>query len=211
MIYGRYDYWQNGQPVPIHETWQIERTANGARILSERVATAYGSRIHVSADSDEKGRIIACDVVWEHPQTPRIQAQYQLGEDLKTHRQFATQYENGVVALPETAYLMPLLRVFMGRVIHHIVADGGSALVIVPNIIDPTDTHTLLTPLFDRRRAYRIGAGEAQIGDRSFAADCYRYISAQYDESAQFWVNDDGILLRYTWDAWDVRLTRYEA
>lgn len=211
MMGGRYDYWRDGQPTDIYETWHIESLASGMHLITTgRIAKTYGSQIQVIAHRNEIGHIIACHIAWEHAQTPRISADYELSDVLRVRRQFGTQRENGMVYLEETAYLAPLLRIFMGITIQNIVANGGSALIIVPNIINSTDTHQLLTPTFERRQARFISSDRVAVGETTIAANCYRYLGAQYDESAQFWVDDAGILIRYTWNEWDIRLTAYQ-
>ena len=91
---------------------------------------------------------------------------------------------------------------------------GGEERVIVP-ALDPTDVAGLLMPTVQVRTAERLGVevGERDSGQQPLR-HC-RYIGGNYDDAADFWLDDHDRLARYRFpqapgQVWEVTLATGE-
>lgn len=196
---GQYVYFLDGERTDIRETWQVDAAPSGRRIRSERIA--YGTTLSVDAvemsDALSGFNIHYCG---EHTD---IRAAYTLdGLDIHLERSVKGRATTHHLRAEAAFLASPLLRVFTGGVILHLAALGRPAQVLIPWLFDPSDTGRLLLPHFDTRRARRVEHGPD--------SDLYEYVGEQYDDTARFWVNAQGLLSRYTWQQgsqhWDVLL-----
>ena len=183
---GRYLYELNGERVAIDERFEI---AHG-RISSTRV-TPSGVRLKVEGCA----ALLDFMVTMTFPDRT-IDAYYEIDADeVRCTRGAAIESADRPIDL----VVSPILRVFQGPAIRA-TASTGSASVLVPWIYDPSDRERLLGINIEPRRAFVEGDGS------------YRYIGGNYDDTAQFWLDDGGVLLdRYVWhqsdtQRWDIRL-----
>ncbi len=196
---GRYVYFLNGERTDIREHWQVDAAPSGRRIRSERIA--YGTTLSVDAHETD-GALTRFDVRLQTG-VHDIHAAYRL-DGLDVH---LTRSLNGLSSVHHQQagapfIAVPVLRVFTGAVILRLAALGRPGQVLIPWLLDPSQTGRLLLPHFDTRRARRLEHGPD--------GDLYEYVGEQYDETARFWVNAQGLLSRYTWQQgsqhWDVLL-----
>jgi hypothetical protein len=216
MPRGSYSYSLNGAPAAITETWCIETLANERRItVSERHAPQYGSRLRVEALESE-GRITRFEVAWANSgqgAVPDARATYiahpeavEVSRFVEGRATAETYPVNGPLVIS------PLLRIFMGPVIRQVAAlgQGRPVNVLAPWILDPADRDRLLTPKFEPRSARRLGADTVPLGASRRPADKYTYVGETYDDTAEFWLDDSGLLLGYRftqnqigqWEVW---------
>lgn len=197
---GRYQYFRAGQPVPVEETFF--KSSEGLQAV--RSAPPY--RIEVSAQASD-GTQEAYSLSFSGPE-----GVIRLDAARSAQGLHAVRFYNGAEAgwqLPGDALFFPLLRVFAGRVIRQIVAQGGQAAVIVPDIRHPQDTPHVLTPLTETRRAQQVGQSSASWdGGNGAPCDVFSYVGGAYDDSARFYLQGD-MLVRYTFEDWEIVLMDY--
>jgi hypothetical protein len=211
--HGAYTYLLNGAEAEISETWSVMRQPDGSRrIQSARSAPAFGSLIEVDA-REQAGQIVAFDVRWQNSSpgaVPEASASYTISKSQIAARVSTFHF---LLPAPPGLVVSPLLRIFQGPAIRSVaeLGQGERAPVLVPWIHDPADGERLLTPLIDWRSASRLGAASVVLDGQARAADRYAYIGGRYDDTAEFFLADDGMLLRYVFresedKIWDVRL-----
>lgn len=210
---GRYAYWLNAAPIDVSEGWAIYAEADGGRrIWSERESPAFGAQIEVEA-WERAGRITQVEVHWQNSNAQAIaaaHAKYTFDENIIAVERIingAEQHEH--IPAPPLLVVSPLMRIFQGPVIKQVAAGQGQPVpVFVPWIIDPTDASQLLAAHIDYRSAQPIGK-VVEVNGR--AAQPYHYRGGNYDDTAEFFISEDDLLLRYTFresaeKVWDVRL-----
>lgn len=208
---GKYVYRADGARADVDERWLRLRSAEGDLItLSERASGSHRFCVRVRA-RERGGRVVEVGVRWRSDApgaAPRCDARYVIGPAaVIAVRRLAGEGEERTEVRAEAAIASPLMRVFMGATIRA-VAERGAAPVFVPWLTDPSDAARLLVPHIERRRARRIAEERVETENGVVAATRFEYIGEQYDESARFWVGADGLLARYEWREWDVRLRR---
>lgn len=186
---GRYRYQLNGEPVAIDERFEI---AADGHISSTR-ETPSGVRITVDAHPS----LLDFAVTMAYPGAT-IEANYEIDADeVRCTRGAAVERAER----PSDLVISPILRVFQGPAIRSTASAGadGSASVLVPWIYDPNNRDRLLGLNIEQRRAFVEDDGS------------YRYVGGNYDDTARFWLDDNGLLTRYVWHQsdshrWEVRL-----
>ena len=199
---GEYRYLLNGEPTEVSESWVRQQQDDGSwRIESERKAP--GLHLAVSArGSGQRVRDFA--VTWEASQFGNMAADYRPRDEGLV----VTIWQgNRALKLPAIEagrlLLSPLMRIFAGPLIAEILDAGGQARVVVPDIRDPGDSGALLRPLVSERSAHLVGE---QNGLREV-----EYLGDQYGPGTRFWLRDDDLLQRYSWQQdesqlWEVSL-----
>jgi hypothetical protein len=111
------------------------------------------------------------------------------------------------------AVISPLMRIFLGPAIRQVAerGQGGPIPVLVPYLENPRDTARLLGPAFDTRQASLQGEETIVLHGRGVRAERWRYLGNRYDEQSQFWLDADGLLLRYRFQqaadlVWEAKL-----
>ncbi len=218
---GSYTYRLNGAEAGVTEAWAISLRPDGSRaIRSARSAHAYGTSIEVDA-VEQDGVLTTFTVFWQNSSegaVPQANARYSISDSQISVERLIS---GGPVLLsqmpaPPNLVVSPLLRIFQGPAIKRVaeLGRGGRVPVLVPWILDPKDGERLLTPLIDYRSAARLGRAcpAININGQRLAADRYTYLGGRYDDSAKFFLGEDGLLLRYVFHEsesrkWDVRLS----
>jgi hypothetical protein len=191
---GVYEYFLNGQPAGVREPWTVHRRADGSQITRvERDAAAYGTTILVEAAPSR------CEIRLTTAHGPEVHAVYEFAaRECSVARVVnggARPVEN--VAWPDGAVFYPLMRVFLGAVILRVAA-RESAPVVVPSIENPTDAENLLRPNVEERRAELVGVEKT--------ARRYRFLTRHYDDKSAFWLNEQGLLVRYRFHQSDAQV-----
>lgn len=211
MQTGAYIYYNNGQLTDVRETWSIHTNADSSYIINtERLAPSFGSHIIIESHHTADDHITDFTVEWYNTSPGAVQhatAHYQIADFINAERTVDGQPYHHQLPRPLKLTAMPLMRIFTGQVIRDLIAFDGEASVLVPNITNPADSGILLSPLIETRRAVLINRDPIEINGLAHIAACYQYTGGNYDESARFWINPAGRLLRYTHHNWDVILT----
>jgi hypothetical protein len=212
---GRYTYVCEGEPIPVDEPFSIERQERGLVVASQRVAP--GTRMSIEAVYGIGGAVDAT-IAWTSElagTSPATHVEYAVAPDGTVS---FTEADAGTkpVEVPEGTSFFPLMRVFSGRSLSKVV-DGGvdGADVLTPDIRDPKELDRWLQPLVDRRRAANVIEGSLVVDGVDRACRIIEYLGGSYDQAATVWLDEGGLLLRYTWDQpgvgdWDVRVADVE-
>lgn len=212
---GRYTYTCDGKPIPVDEPFRIEAQGRGLVVTSQR--TAPGTSMTVEAVYGAGGRIDAT-IDWTSElsgTTPMSHVEYRIDADAGVTFVDDAGATQRVDAPLETSFF-PLMRVFSGRSLSKVVAGGAAgADVLTPDIRDPKIHERWLQPLVDRRRAASVVEGALDVDGVSRGCKIVEYLGGSYDQPATVWLDEGGLLLRYTWDqpgvgAWDVRVADVE-
>ena len=207
----------NGTQADITETFRfISNGKSDTVIESERHAETFGSRIHVSAVYSKK-KIKHFDVEWQNKNRNAVHyanAHYQFEEkEIPVHRNIDGQEFHERLPKPERFIALPLLRIFTGKAIreNYVLGRGDWVPVLVPNIQDPNDNVQLLALELSLRSVTYLGRDILVINNEEHTADVFNFTGGNYDQTAQFWVDENDILLKYQWQQgdtfWEVKLT----
>ena len=204
---GAYEYFLDGQLMPIEEQWHIYGDGSNRRIVSTRSAAGVELRAEAYFDREE---ITGFNVLWRQGDGSDITAQCRCeGEGYLYRRDPGGESASQRV---EVLTLYPLMRIFTGPVIAALANAGGEGAVLVPDVATPDNTESLLRPNISVRRAIRLTSSDWPKGlGEPPGYSQWQFIGGQYDPSAQFWLDADNRLLRYCWlqhgsKQWDVRL-----
>jgi hypothetical protein len=206
----------------VAESWAVFRLPGGrSAVRASRTAPTFGSAIEVDA-VERDGGITKFDVRWRNSSNeavPQAAARYQLSD---SHVSVERSINGGPVLksqlpTPPGLIVSPLLRIFQGPVIRRVAETGRGERVpvLVPWILDPKDDKRLLTPLIDHRSASRVGPVSIEVNGQRIEAQRYSYIGGHYDDSAEFYLDENAVLLRYVFrenedKVWDVQLSTFE-
>lgn len=211
---GTYSYFTDGQPTNITESWSIESMPDTyRRIHSERKAPSFGSHINVESIHKPGGHITAFTVTWRNTSPGMVAeatAAYSIDDTIHVERTIEGKTHHEKQSAPANLVVMPLMRIYTGFVIYHLQQNGGAAPVLVPNITDPTNHDLLLTPLLETRQAQKLHHEDLQLNDQPLPCAVYQYTGGNYDSAARFWVTSSNLLARYTFQNWDVRLSKLQ-
>jgi hypothetical protein len=219
---GSYTYLLNGVEAGVAEIWAMLPQPDGSRsIRAARSAPAFGSSLEVDA-VESAGQIIEFEVRWRNTSEGAVaqaSAHYRISDSqISVERSLNDgPILHSQISAPRELVVSPLLRIFQGPTIRRVAELGGGERVpvLVPWILDPKDGERLLTPLVDYRSAVRVGPASVEVGGRRVAAQRYSYVGGHYDDSAEFYLSEDNLLLRYVFresddKVWDVRLTQWD-
>jgi hypothetical protein len=212
---GRYSYVCDGKPIPVDEPFTIERQERGLVVSAQR--TAPGTRMSITAVYGINGGVHAT-IDWSSElagTSPVTHVEYDVASDGAVS---FTGVDGAVRAVeaPVGTSFFPLMRVFSGRSLTKVVEGGAhGADVLTPDIRDPKDLDRWLQPLIDRRRAASVVEGSLVVDGVERGCRVVEYLGGSYDQPASVWLDEGGLLLRYTWDQpgvgdWDVRVTGVE-
>ena len=210
---GRYVYLAAGQAADIDETWEVVERGDERHTRSTRRVSAARTVLVVES-IQHNGHWQTCDLRWRHSPNDgsqiRATASYRFGEDgievRLTHPAGTIQ----TVQAEDSGVFSPLLRIYAGETIHRLCRCGGSR-VLVPWIGPPDEAQRMFRPQYSERRVYKVGAARIRVDGRSRSCAEFDYSGGPYVPGARFWVDANGLLLRYRWRQpdgadWDVRL-----
>ena len=85
----------------------------------------------------------------------------------------------------------------------------------MPWIKDPEQIDRLLHPDFSERRAQVVGETSLRVGSQELACREYDYSGGEYLPGTRFWIDENEVLLGYTWQQdknalWEIKLSNYE-
>ncbi len=205
MNSGTYNYFLNGEPTGVTETFDIKTLPDGSSVTtSVRDATPYNTTITVKTIS-EKNKFHICKIAYQKDKN-KLDANYEVsGSSFQVLRKFNGEIvQNERLNLPNDALFFPLMRCFQGQIILQIAGNNTYSNVIVPDIQPTTDFQDLLKPTFDERTAKLI-----KQKDNRFI---YNYLSKHYDENSEFHLDENGLLVYYKFvqsetQTWEIKLT----
>jgi hypothetical protein len=214
---GRYRYLLGGAEQPVEERFRITPFDDHTTVESWR--RAHGTSLQVQAQYFADGRC-ECELIWnsEVPDTAEhVEAHYSIAPDGSVGARWRTnrgaQQQSQVAASAKGGpSFFPLMRVFSGRTVRALaLAAGQSKAVVVPDIRDPKAVSAFLTPLVGDRHAAAVQSGSTDVDGVDHECAVVDYRGGQYDSDATVFVDDGGLLLRYTWPQdgvgdWDVQL-----
>ena len=202
MQNGTYVYLLNNKPTGIIETFTIEILPDGTKLTTAtRDASVYGTTFTVTT-TEKDNKLNEFAIIFKKESL--IVAIYKFSnKSLQFQRHINGEIiDNKTLELPKNCVIFPLMRCFQGKTILQVAENQALTTVLVPNIINPNDTSNLLKPTFDERTAQNIGTQGIWTHSKNagLAFDCniYRYISKHYDDKSKFWLNNEGLLIKYT-------------
>lgn len=203
IAHGSYAYWRNGEPAGVSETWAVYGLPDGTQLTrSARQAPSFGSTITVEAWANAGG-ITRFTVEWENTTpgaVPQASATYTITTtEITVERALSGATQPTVqLPIPPNLVVSPLLRCFQGPAIAQVaqLGQGARVPVLVPWIHDPRNAEFLLTPQLDPRSAKKLST-ENDL-------DCYEYVGGNYDDAARFWLNAEGLMVKYKFGEWQV-------
>jgi hypothetical protein len=212
---GVYLYYRDEQLLDISEAWTLHRTAQGCLVTRvERNAPAFGALVLVEARQPEyASEIEQIEVHWWNNAPGAVHvaaASYRLQDGVIDCLRWVGSSEimRESALTPPTLVVSPLMRIFLGPVLRK-VAEMGEATVFVPWLHDPMDADKLLAIDLERRTARALERTMIEVEGVEHATTCYSYHSRDAEDDARFWVNDAGVLVRYVWNEWDIRLAEF--
>jgi len=211
----------NGAEIPVTETFTIEQQVRGTSVTSAR--SAPGTELRVEARYSLEGGV-ECALEWTSEldgMAARVVASYSVAPDGSIAARWSTndaaeRTETIPVGSGPVPMFFPLMRVFSGRSLAKLVAVAPQPLpVLVPDIRDPKNVDAFLTPLLGDRFAASVAAGSCLVDDAAHPCDVVDYRGGSYDSDATVYLDNGGLLLRYTWPQegageWDVQLCEIE-
>lgn len=217
MKKGIYKYFLNGELTDINETFFIRHQVENRKFVhSERQSVSFKIKISVQAVL-KKDKFELCQIEYETDKI-KLCAVYKFSEK---NLQFSRK-EQGITSVQENfkfaekAVFFPLMRCFQGQTITQVAENPNFTTVIVPDIQNPQDPRNLLRPIFDERTAKFLKKDPIifrQSENVSTEANLYQYLSKNYDETSQFWLDDEGFLIFYRFrqadgKIWEVQLQK---
>ena len=199
---GTYTYLLNGEPSGITETFEVG--SGGTQVRSER-RTPEGVKLAAEVRiSDEANAQVRLSV--EGGDMPKVQVMYMLTVgQLRVRHMADGKFLDSEVDPGGDAVLSPLLRVFQGPTIADLIRADGAGTVVVP-ALDPADPDSLLTPTFQARRTEMLGVEAADTASDHPGLRHCRYVGGNYDDAAEFWLDDQDRLVRYRFPQADDQL-----
>ena len=217
---GRYRYLLNGQEIEVDERFAVTVGIDGVFVSSARAAP--GTRLSVECVYSSDG-VTGCVLEWTSElegMAPSVLASYVVASDGSIEATWSVadgpERTDSIPAGLIAPSFFPLMRVFSGRSVAKLVAVVPNPLpVLVPDIRDPKAVENFLTPLLGDRFAASVVDGVCEVDgvDRECVVVDYR--GGSYDVDATVYLDEGGLLLRYTWPQegvgeWDVRLSDIE-
>ena len=216
LFSGSYSYLRNGVATGIRESWSIDQpTSDKLIIRAERDAAVFGSRIKVEAFGPNLSDITQFRIDWAN-NTPgavkTAQAIYTIDQSMiQVWRMIDGVESNDLITRPPNLVISPLMRVFYGAMLAKLSAARDVCPVLVPWIHQPNHAQLLLSAQLDPRQAKLVAQTEIDVAGHRHRVKRYEYVGGNYTADSQFWVNEAGLLVRYTFCqtpdlTWDVLL-----
>jgi hypothetical protein len=204
MESGTYEYFLNGNPTGVIETFRSEILPDGSKFTtSTRDATPFKTKITVET-TEKENKFQNCRIGFQKDEI-EIESNYEFSE--KTFHIW--RKINGEIIQdetfdwPENAVFFPLMRCFQGQTILEAGENQDFTIVIVPDIQGTTAIEDFLQPTFDERTAKLISTNENQR--------VFKYLSKHYDENSEFHLDKNGLMIYYKFvqnenQTWEVSL-----
>ena len=216
---GTYLYFLNENPTGITEEFSVETEPSGEiATLSIRDASDFGTKISVRSIQQSEA-FKSADIRFEQKRDDGaidVRAVYEFSTNglLFSRRINGEKTDDDTVDFPSHYIFFPLMRCFQGEAILRVASSGQFSNVLVPSIEDPGNTDSLLKPTFDERTANFIEQEAVTIDGRAVDTSAYQYISKHYSENSKFWIDDNGVLVRYVFNqsedqVWSVQISDY--
>jgi hypothetical protein len=205
---GVYRYSRDGADAGVQEFFVAVEGPHGIEVRSERRAAGG---VELAVDVDHADGLTTCAVSFRSDAMAPVTTTFHLRDGIvEVHRTVAAEDAYGgpePLAIAGDGVLSPVLRVFQGPAIAACLAAGGPLDVVLVDIADPDDETSLLAPVVQARRAERRGV--EHVGGQPLRRCAY--LGGNYDESADFWLDERDRLVRYRWvdpggATWDVLL-----
>lgn len=199
MKRGIYNYFLNGEPTGVIETFEIKFLPDGSKLTtSVRDAKPFNTKITVEAiEKDEKFQNLK--IIYQKDEN-KIEANYEFSQkSFHILRKFNGEIvQNEMFEMLENSIFFPLMRCFQGQTILQVAQTQGFTTVIVPDIQSSTDFCNLLQPTFDERKAENTALGTVKFENHLTDAIVFKYLSQHYDENSEFWiVRKNSLLFHY--------------
>lgn len=201
---GTYLYWRDGIAQPIREPWTLsvdggDWLLSGQRVIEEVPRLGIDARYRDHAWQD-------CALDWLSPQDPWPQTHFYFMREGALRWRAPNDIDDHALTLPSRCLLFPLLRAAAGPLLWALTRTPR--WVVVPELKQTVDTRRFLSPSLSERRAC---VGASPQGEQTH----YRYFGGEYGENgADYWIDHQGLLRRYTWQApdglWECRLIALE-
>jgi hypothetical protein len=213
---GCYSYLCNDEPSGVEETWEIRHRDGECLIDSVRYARAIGTRLRVRS-AHKGGEFSSCSLHWRRKLTDQA---VEVSADYCFDNDGATIYvHNGSEEIEwresgSDFLFSPLMRIYNGPVISALCARGESK-VLVPWIKNADQTGKIFHPGYSSRKAQFVRDTELRIGTTNRACKEYDYSGGEYQPGTRFWIDPQGVMLRYCWQQdkgalWEISLTDYQ-
>ena len=214
---GTYAYRVDGRDAEVEEHWERIERGGEHHVRSVRTVPAADTLLTVESLCRD-GAWVSCDLDWRRASGPdgdRVTATYRFDDDGITMRWRGPAGGTEVLQADAESIFSPLMRVHGGDVIHRLAERTGGR-VLVPWIGDATDPERLFRPDYSERWACVLGEDQTDVDGTPRPCLRYEYGGGPYVPSAECWVDESGMLLRYRWrpadgKAWDVRLRGWQA
>lgn len=190
MQSGVYNYFLNGEPTGITESFDIEFLPDGSKITkSLRDATPFKTTISVQT-FETNGEFQSSTIKFQKEEND-IEAVYEFTEkNFHILRKINGDiFQNETLELPASYVFFPLMRCFQGQTIMQVANNRDVTTVVVPDIQTSSKIEDLLRPTFDERTAELVSSNENQR--------IFYYLSKHYDETSEFHINQNGLLTYY--------------
>jgi hypothetical protein len=204
MQSGTYNYFLNGEPTGVIETFNIKTMPDGSKLTNSiRDAKPFNTTITVET-IEKKDKFQTCKIAYQKDDS-KVEADYKFTENsFQVLRKINDEtVQDEIFDLPKDAIFFPLMRCFQGNTILQVAENQDFTIVIVPDIQPTTKFEDLLKPTFDKRTAKLINEEN----------NCfiYNYLSAHYDDNSEFHLDKNGLLIYYKFvknesQTWEISL-----
>lgn len=201
MNYGTYEYFLNGEPTGVIETFESKILPDCSKFTtSTRNAKSFKTTITVET-IEKDNRFQNCKIVYQKDEN-KIEASYEFSDSKYFFMQLVNgeSVQNESLLLTKNTVFFPLMRCFQGQTILQVAKNQEFKSVIVPDIQPSTDFENLLKPAVDERTAKFLKKEAIAFYEPesvTFETNVYQYLSQHYDDNSLFWINDDGLLVAY--------------
>ncbi len=205
MKSGIYNYFLNGEPTGVSETFDIKFLPDGSKITTSiRYAKPFNTTIKVETVG-RNNKLQTSKIIYQNNEI-NVEAIYAFSENsLQISRKLdGKTIQNESIDLSENAVFFSLMRCFQGQIILQVAENVDVTNVLVPDIQLPTDSKNLLRPTFDKRIAKLITTKDK--------LRVFNYLSKHYDENSEFHIDEKGLLVYYKFvqnesQTWEITLT----
>ena len=190
------------------------------RACRDALSTPY--KIELRVESRSRGDGLKMTFEARTSSEPRARVEYRVDQDrLKWARVIPRDLATHIseLDLAEGTIILPLMRNFLGAVIHEVShRRGGQASILVPELTDP-HADSVFTPTIGMRSATLAlrDSEHITLADRTWDCLVYRFVGGPYDDNSTFWVcQQSHRLIRYIFDAptgdrWSAELSRLDS
>lgn len=205
MKSGIYNYFLNGEPTGVSETFDIKFLPDGSKITTSiRYAKPFNTTIKVET-VERNNKLQTSKIIYQNNEI-NVEAIYAFSENsLQISRKLdGKTIQNESIDLSENAVFFSLMRCFQGQIILQVAENVDVTNVLVPDIQLPTNSKNLLRPTFDKRTAKLITTKDK--------LRVFNYLSKHYDENSEFHIDEKGLLVYYKFvqnesQTWEITLT----